>query len=378
MVPFNIPYISGDEQALVEDAIRRKNLSGEGYYTKACQERLADFTGASRVLLTPSCTHALELSALLLNLQAGDEVIMASFTFVSTANAFVLRGATPVFVDIRPDTMNIDERLIEKAINSKTKAIVVMHYAGVACEMDTIMALADKYGLIVIEDAAQCVDTYYKGRHLGTIGHFGTFSFHSTKNIHCGEGGALLINEAKFIEAAEVIREKGTNRNQFLRGEVDKYSWVNIGSSILMGELNAAFLYAQLDKIKEVSTQRLALWEQYRQGLTNLPPEIQVPIIPENCQHNGHMFYLKCKDIRERQLLIDHFKQGGITASFHYVPLHTAPAGQRFGRFDGDDHFTTKESERLLRLPLYFDLQALEQICDQAINFFAIHESKSS
>lgn len=371
MIPFNTPYISGEEQAYISDAIQRRNLSGEGFYTKACQRQMEAFTGAGRVLLTPSCTHALELSALLMNLAAGDEVIMPSFTFVSTANAFVLRGAIPVFVDIRPDTMNIDETLIEAAITPKTKAIAVMHYAGVACEMDTIMAIAQKHELLVVEDAAQCVGAYYKGKHLGTIGHFGTFSFHSTKNIHCGEGGALLLNDQRFVEQAEIIREKGTNRNQFLRGEVDKYSWVELGSSILMGELNAAFLYAQLQQIEVVTAKRTAIWKHYFEWLNTEKNTFDLPMVPEGCVHNGHIFYLKCRDAEERQSLISFLQKKEIASVFHYVPLHSSPGGKSFGRFAGSDHYTTSESERLLRLPLFFDLLNVPLICEEIHNFFA-------
>lgn len=368
-IPFNVPYISGEETQYIVDAIERKNLAGDGFYTKSCQDKLINITDAKHVLLTPSCTHALELSALLLDLKKGDEVIMPSFTFVSTANAFVLQGAVPVFVDIRPDTMNIDEKLIENAITSKTKAIVVMHYAGVACEMDTIMDIADQYSLFVIEDAAQCIGATYKGKHLGTIGHFGTFSFHSTKNIHCGEGGALLINQNQFIQRAEIIREKGTNRNQFLRGEVDKYSWIDIGSSILLGELSAAFLYAQLLDVVKVTKRRQVLWNTYYDLLSGKIDDDMLPTIPRECRSNAHIFYLKCKDIEERQALIKYLKRKNIATVFHYVPLHSAPAGLGFGRFYGKDEYTTVESEKLLRLPLYYDLENVEIIAKEVVNF---------
>lgn len=352
-IPFNIPYLSGEEEQYVQQAIQRRNLAGDGPFTKKCQILLEDFTKSPNVLLTTSCTHALELSALLCNIQPGDEVIMSSFTFVSSANAFVLRGAKIVFVDIRPDTMNIDEQKIEAAITDKTKAILVMHYAGVACAMNEIMEIADRYHLFVIEDAAQCIDAYYHEQHLGTIGHLGAFSFHSTKNIHCGEGGALLINDKKLIERAEIIREKGTNRKSFLRGEVDKYSWVDIGSSYLMSELNAAFLYAQLLKIKEVTQKRLAIWEQYFKALDGLGFEINKTAY----QHNGHLFFIKTKNKEERSRLIRSLKSKLINTAFHYVPLHSSKAGKRLGQFHGQDKFTTKESERLLRLPLYYDLE---------------------
>ncbi|MEO0776800.1 MAG: dTDP-4-amino-4,6-dideoxygalactose transaminase [Bacteroidota bacterium] len=374
MVAFNVPFLTGTEPACMEQAIQRRNLSGEGHYTKRCQTQLTELTNSPSALLTPSCTHALELVALLLDLEPGDEVIMPSFTFVSTANAFVLRGAVPVFVDIRPDTMNIDEQLIEAAITKRTRAIVVMHYAGVACEMDAIMATARRHQLIVVEDAAQCIGAHYRGRHLGSIGHFGTFSFHSTKNIHCGEGGALLINEPDFVKRAEIIREKGTNRKQFLRGEVDRYSWVHLGSSILPGELNAAFLWAQLTQLDAITAQRRRLWQDYYEGFATSEGEWELPTVPETARHNGHLFYLKCRDGVERQALIQHLKRAGIQSTFHYVPLHTAPAGQRYGRFVGPDRYTTHESERLLRLPLYPELTAVPQIIQQVQQFTRHYE----
>lgn len=370
MIPFNIPYVTGEEIECITEAIQKKNLSGEGFYTRSCQEQLQNLTKAKRVLLTPSCTHALELSALLLDLNPGDEIIMPSFTFVSTANAFVLRGAIPVFVDIRPDTMNIDENLIEAAITPKTKAIVVMHYAGISCEMEKIMALANKKGIVVIEDAAQCIGAFYKGKHLGTIGHLGSFSFHSTKNIHCGEGGAFLINEEDYILRSEIIREKGTNRNQFLRGEIDKYSWVDLGSSILLGELSAAFLFAQLKNMERINTRRVEIWNLYQEALKDYSEYFDLPFVPEYCEHNGHIFYIKCKDKSERQSLIDYLKKKGIASAFHYVPLHSAKGGITFSRFFGEDRYTTVESERLLRLPLYFDLDKTLEISEALINFY--------
>ncbi|MGK0173951.1 MAG: dTDP-4-amino-4,6-dideoxygalactose transaminase [Ulvibacter sp.] len=372
MIPFNIPYISGKEEQYIREAIQEKNLAGDGYFTKKNQKFLEKLTNSPGVLLTSSCTHALELAALLCEIQPGDEVIMPSFTFVSSANAFVLRGARIVFVDIRPDTMNIDEKLIESAISEKTKAILVMHYAGVACAMNEIMAIADQYKLFVVEDAAQCVDAYYNQKHLGTIGHIGTFSFHSTKNIHCGEGGALLINDERLIERAEIIREKGTNRKSFLRGEVDKYSWVDIGSSYLMSELNAAFLYAQLLAIKEISKKRIGLWNRYNEKLNLLKGLISMSEIPLGCQHNGHIFSIKCKNQSERFRLITHLKKQRISAFFHYVPLHTSEAGKRFSRFNGLCVHTRKESEKLLRLPLYPDLEEeqLDYIAAEIINFY--------
>ena len=358
MIPFNLPFISGEEFQYVQKAISNKDLSGDGYFTHRCQQSLKAITEAKKVLLTTSCTHALEMCALLADIQEGDEVIMPSFTFVSSANAFVLRGAKIVFVDIRPDTMNIDERLIESAITKKTKAILVMHYAGVACEMDSIMELAKKYKLTVIEDAAQCIGAYYKNRHLGTIGHLGTLSFHSTKNIHCGEGGALLVNNERFAERAEILRDKGTNRKAFMKGMVNKYSWVDIGSSYVMSELNAAFLFAQLMQLKEITQKRLALWEHYKkwsedQGLLE---SFEFPFIPEHCIPNGHIFFVKCKDKAARSRLIDNLKKNGIQSAFHYVPLHSSVSGKIHGRFHGLDRFTTLESNRLLRLPLYIGL----------------------
>jgi dTDP-4-amino-4,6-dideoxygalactose transaminase len=371
MIPFNIPFISGEELQYVQQAISNKDLTGDGYFTKKCQKHLETFTNSKKVLLTGSCTQALEMCALLTDIQPGDEVIMPSFTFVSSANAFVLRGAKIVFVDIRPDTMNINEQLIKHAITKKTKGILVMHYAGVACEMDAIMNIAAKHELIVIEDAAQCIGAYYKNKHLGTIGHLGTFSFHSTKNIHCGEGGALLINDQRFAERAEILRDKGTNRNAFLKGIVNKYSWVDIGSSYSMSELSAAFLYAQLLKVEEITQKRKQLFDSYAKELKMLVKAgiIKLPKIPAECLHNGHIFYIKCKDSVERAALIEQLKNDGISTAFHYVPLHSAKAGRKFGIFAGEDNFTTKESEKLLRLPLYFDLDKIEKI-SKALNKF--------
>jgi dTDP-4-amino-4,6-dideoxygalactose transaminase len=369
MIPFNLPYISGDELQYVDKAIQNKDLSGDGYFNFLSQFSLEKITGCNKVLLTSSCTHALEMCALLADIQPGDEVIMPSFTFVSSANAFVLRGAKVVFVDIRPDTMNIDEKLIEKAISRKTKAILVMHYAGVSCEMDTIMAIAQTYNLVVIEDAAQCIGAFYKKKHLGTIGHLGTLSFHSTKNIHCGEGGALLVNDERFTDRAEIIREKGTNRNAFIKGQVNKYSWVDIGSSYLMNELSAAFLYAQLLKTEEITKRRISHWDVYFKQFTETKMAIDLPFIPNNCRHNGHIFYIKCKDNSERNHLIDYLKSNGISSAFHYVPLHSAVAGKQFGRFSGKDKHTTNYSERLLRLPLYYDLESIEKIVSSFSKF---------
>ncbi len=366
MIPFNIPYISGAEEIYVKEAISGKNLAGDGYFTKECQSFLASFTKADSVLLTSSCTHALELSALLCHIQLGDEVIMSSFTFVSSANAFVLRGAKIVFVDVHPDTMNINENLIEAAITKATKAILVMHYAGVACEMDKIMTIAEHHGLFVIEDAAQCIDSYYHKKHLGSIGHLGTFSFHSTKNIHCGEGGALLVNDERLAKRAEIIREKGTNRKSFIRGEVDKYSWVDIGSSYLMSELNAAFLYAQLKNTTEVTRKRLTFWKTYNQSLEAFSSKS----FKKNLQHNAHIYFIKCKNKAERSKLIQFLKKKKINTAFHYVPLHSSKKGIESGRFNGQDLFTTKESERLLRLPLYYDLEQIALVVESLNEFY--------
>jgi dTDP-4-amino-4,6-dideoxygalactose transaminase len=370
MIPFNIPYISGKEEIFIGEAIQGKNLAGDGYFTKKCQQFLENFTKSPNVLLTTSCTHALELSALLCDIQPGDEVIMSSFTFVSSANAFVLRGAKIVFVDIRPDTMNIDERLIEDAITSKTKAILAMHYAGVACAMNEIMAIAKEHQLFVIEDAAQCIDAYYDQKHLGAIGHLGTFSFHSTKNIHCGEGGALLVNDKKLIERAEIIREKGTNRKSFLRGEVDKYSWVDIGSSYLMSELNAAFLYSQLQDVKEVTKKRLQLLKHYQTIIKEFYLENDFEVT-DHCISNGHIVYIKLKDKSSRNALIQYLEKENIISTFHYVPLHTSVYGKKGGRFCGEDVFTTRESNRLLRLPIYYDLkmEEVELILKKVLSF---------
>ena len=359
MISFNVPPFVGKEKEYVMQAIDSHKISGDGAFTKKCSDWLEKQTGSPRVLLTTSCTHATEMAAILADIQPGDEVIMPSYTFVSTADAFVLRGAKVVFVDIRPDTMNIDETLIEDAITDKTKAIVPVHYAGVACEMDTIMDIAIRHNLCVIEDAAQGVMSTYKGRALGTIGDYGCFSFHETKNYSMGEGGALLIKNEDMIEEAEIIREKGTNRSKFFRGQIDKYTWVNAGSSYLPSELNAAYLYAELEVAEEINQNRRDSWNRYYQLLKPLAEQgrIELPYIPKECEHNGHMFYIKCKDIIERSALIAYLKERDIMAVFHYIPLHSAPAGRKFGRFSGEDRFTTKESERLLRLPLYYGLE---------------------
>lgn len=373
-IKFNIPPFLGKELEYVADAVRNQKICGDGIYTKKCSTWLEEHTETQKCLLTTSCTHATELAAILANITMGDEVIMPSYTFVSTANAFVLRGAKVIFVDIRPDTMNLDEKLIENALTERTKAIVPVHYAGVACEMDTIMEIAKRHNLFVIEDAAQGVMSKYKGKALGTIGDFGCYSFHETKNYSMGEGGAILIKEKKYIESAEIIREKGTNRSKFFRGQVDKYTWVNYGSSYLPSELNAAYLYAQLENADMINEARLSAWEQYREELMELETKgyISLPNIPTDCIHNAHMFYIKAKNLEERTRLIQYLKEKGVLAVFHYIPLHTSPAGKMFGEFRGEDCFTTRESERLLRLPLYYGLESekVSYIAEQIKNFY--------
>ena len=356
MIPFNIPPYTGKEEQYIEEAICQKKICGDGKFTLKCNEWIESLGGISKALLTTSCTHALDLAAILCEVKPGDEVIMPSYTFVSTANAFVLRGAVPVFVDIRPDTMNIDEKLIEGAITERTKVIAPVHYAGVACEMDTIMNIAKQHGLKVVEDAAQGVMAEYKGRALGTLGSFGCYSFHETKNYSMGEGGALLIKHADDVPRAEIVREKGTNRSKFFRGQIDKYTWVNLGSSYLPSDLNAAYLYAQLEQADMINENRLASWQHYYDGLYDLRDRIDLPYIPEGCTHNAHMFYIKTKDLEERTAFISYMKEHDILTVFHYIPLHTAPAGQKFGRFHGEDRYTTKESERIVRLPMYYGL----------------------
>ncbi len=374
MINFNVPPFTGKEMDYIRECVENQKICGDGVYTKKCNEWLEKKTGSTKCLLTTSCTHATELAALLAEIQPGDEVIMPAYTFVSTADAFVLRGAVPVFVDIRPDTMNIDENLIEAAITEKTKAIVPVHYAGVSCEMDKIMELAKKYNLVVIEDAAQGVMSTYKGKALGTIGDFGCFSFHETKNYSMGEGGALLIRDEKYVEDAEIIREKGTNRSKFYRGQIDKYTWVNFGSSYLPSDMNAAYLYAQLEMAEEINDARLACWERYYENLKPLAKAgyIELPVVPQGCVHNAHMFYIKAKDIEERTELIAHLKDNGVMSVFHYIPLHTAPAGKKFGRFHGEDKYTTKESERLTRLPMFYGLtlEQVDYICEQVKSFY--------
>lgn len=376
MIPFNIPPHLGQEENYISQAIENHKICGDGEFTKSCGSWLEQKTGCKKALLTTSCTHALEMSALLSDIHSGDEVIMPSYTFVSTANAFVLRGAKIVFVDIRPDTMNIDENLIEAAITPKTKAIAPVHYGGVGCEMDKIMEIAERYNLAVVEDAAQALMCEYKGKALGTFGAFGTISFHETKNYSMGEGGALLINNEEYIEKAEIIREKGTNRSRFFRGQVDKYTWVDQGSSYLPSELNAAYLYPQLEEADKINNDRLKSWNRYYELLKPLAEKgaIELPFIPAHCKHNAHMFYIKAKDLEERTRLIAHLKEQGITAVFHYVPLHSSPAGKKFGRFGGEDKYTTKESERLVRLPMYYGLKDsdVEYICEKIYEFWGI------
>ena len=375
MIPFNKPPLTGNEQQYILESISSSKISGDGEFTKRCQMWFEEKLKCKKALLTPSCTHALEMASILINIKLGDEVIMPSYTFVSTANAFVLRGATVVFVDIRPDTMNINEKLIEKAITEKTKAIVPVHYAGVGCEMDTIMNIAKKYDLFVIEDAAQGMMSSYKNKPLGTIGHLGAFSFHETKNYTSGgEGGLLIVNDNRFRERAEIIREKGTNRSQFFRGMVDKYSWVDIGSSYLMNDMSAAYLWGQLEKVDEINNDKVNSWNMYYKGLKDLEDKgyIELPYIPKECKHNAHMFYIKVKDLETRTKLLNYLKSKGINAVFHYVPLHSSEAGKKFGRFNGVDKFTTKESERILRLPMYYGLKEndIKYIIDKVKGFY--------
>lgn len=359
MIPFNKPPMTGKEIYNVQKVIENnEKLSGDGPYTKQCNKWIETNFNTPKALLTTSCTHALEMAAILIDIKPGDEIIAPSYTFVSTVNAFVLRGAKIVFVDIRPDTMNIDETKIEAAITEKTKAIVPVHYAGVACEMDTIMDIAKRYNLYVIEDAAQGVMSTYKGKSLGTIGDLGCFSFHDTKNYSMGEGGALLVQNEKFIERAEIIREKGTNRSKFIRGQVDKYTWVDIGSSYLPSELNAAYLCAQLEEAHVINQDRLKSWDLYYNCLKKLEEQgvIDLPIIPYQIEHNAHMFYIKTRNIEERSDLIDYLKQHDVFSAFHYIPLHSAEGGINSSLFVGEDNYTTKESERLLRLPMFYGL----------------------
>ena len=375
MIPFNKSPFTGNEEKFVQQAIRSQNISGSGPFVEKCQSWFERELSCRKALLTPSCTAALEMAALLLDIKPGDEIIMPSYTFVSTANAFVMRGGKIVFVDIRPDTMNIDESKIKSAITKKTKAIVPVHYAGIACEMDVIMSIAEEHNLFVVEDAAQGMMSKYNGRQLGTIGHIGAYSFHETKNYtSAGEGGLLIINDKKFEDRAEIIREKGTNRSQFFRGMIDKYTWVDLGSSYLMNDVSAAYLWGNLEKSIEINKSRLNIWQKYYQSLKHLQENqlIDMPSIPPKCIHNAHMFYLKVKDLKMRTKFIEHLKQDNISSVFHYVPLHSAKAGKKFGRFDGKDEFTTSESERIIRLPMFFGLDSvsIQKICKSIEHFF--------
>ena len=373
MISFNVPPVTGKEIIYMQDAISRNKICGDGYYTKLCNKWIEDTTGIAKALLTTSCTHATELAAILCDIKPGDEVIMPSYTFVSTADAFVLRGAKVVFVDIRPDTMNIDEKLIENAITDKTVAIVPVHYAGVSCEMDTIMEIAEKYNLKVVEDAAQGVMSKYKGKSLGTIGDYGCYSFHETKNYSMGEGGAILIRDAKDSDRAEIIREKGTDRSRFLRGQVDKYTWVAAGSSYLPSDLNAAYLYAQLEVAQQVFDDRMNSWNKYNEAFKYLKDKgvIETPFVPEECDHNAHMYYIKLANITERTKFIDYMKENDILTVFHYIPLHSAPAGREYGVFAGEDKYTTKESERIVRLPLYYNMgEAVDEVISKVYKYF--------
>ena len=374
MINFNVPPFTGREYDYIKEAVDNQKICGDGPFTKRCNEWIENKTGCNKALLTTSCTHATELAALLADIKEGDEVIMPSYTFVSTADAFVLRGATPVFVDIRPDTMNIDETKIEDAVTDKTRAIVPVHYAGVGCEMDAIMDIAKRHDLLVIEDAAQGIMSTYKGKALGAIGDFGCFSFHETKNFSMGEGGAILIKDEKYVEKAEIFREKGTDRSKFYRGQVDKYRWQDFGSSYLPSDMNAAYLWAQLELADEITKARMDRWDQYYKRLKVLADDghITLPYVPEYCAHNAHMFYIKVSDLNKRTELISFLKSKDILAVFHYVPLHTAPAGLKYGRFNGSDEFTTKESDRLVRLPMYYKLteKEVDYICDMVCEFF--------
>ncbi|RHQ81056.1 dTDP-4-amino-4,6-dideoxygalactose transaminase [Blautia sp. AF22-5LB] len=376
---FNRPPFVGKETEYIKEAVEKNGMiCGDGPFTKKCSQWMKERFQTKNVLLTTSCTHALEMAAFLADIQPGDEVIMPSYTFVSTADAFVLRGATCVFVDIRPDTMNIDETKIEEAITEKTKAIVPVHYAGVSCAMDEIMAIAKKYNLKVVEDAAQGVNAFYKGKALGTIGDFGCYSFHETKNYSMGEGGAILFQDDRYLEPAEILREKGTNRSQYFRGQIDKYTWVGYGSSYLPSDMNAAYLWAQLEEADKINDKRLSIWNFYHEELKELEDKgvLERPYIPEYATHNAHMYYIKVKDLRVRTKLLTYLKERGILSVFHYVPLHSATAGKKFGRFHGEDVYTTKESERLCRLPMYYSL-SLEEAAEvvKALKEFPEYET---
>ena len=378
-ISFNRPPFVGKETEYIKEAVEKNGMiCGDGPFTKKCSQWMKERFQTKNVLLTTSCTHALEMAAFLADIQPGDEVIMPSYTFVSTADAFVLRGATCVFVDIRPDTMNIDETKIEEAITEKTKAIVPVHYAGVSCAMDEIMAIAKKYNMKVVEDAAQGVNAFYKGKALGTIGDFGCYSFHETKNYSMGEGGAILFQDDRYLEPAEILREKGTNRSQYFRGQIDKYTWVGYGSSYLPSDMNAAYLWAQLEEADKINDKRLSIWNFYHEELKELEDKgvLERPYIPEYATHNAHMYYIKVKDLRVRTKLLAYLKERGILSVFHYVPLHSATAGKKFGRFHGEDVYTTKESERLCRLPMYYSL-SLEEAAEvvKALKEFPEYET---
>lgn len=358
MIKFNVPPYVGTEIGYVKQAAENRKICGDGPFTKRCHEWLEEKTGCAKALLTTSGTSALEMAAILCDLKQGDEVILPSYTFSTTATAFVAQGAKLVFVDVRPDTMNLDESKVEAAITERTRVIVPVHYAGVACDMGAIMDIARRHGLLVVEDAAQGVMASWEGRPLGTIGDFGCYSFHETKNLSMGEGGAILVNDPAFAERAEIIREKGTNRARFFRGQVDKYTWVDVGSSYLPSDLNAAYLWGQLEAADSISADRLATWARYREAFEPLAERglVGLPCVPDGCAHNAHMFYLKLRDLAQRTAFISFLKECGVQACFHYVPLHSSPAGLRFGRFDGADEHTTSESERLVRLPLYYGM----------------------
>lgn len=374
MINFNIPPFTGNEFKYMQEAVNNHKICGDGPFTKRCDEWMEKRFNAEKVMLTTSGSSALDMAAMLCDLKPGDEVILPSFTFSSTANSFVLAGAKLVFVDIRPDTMNIDETKIEAAITDKTRVICPVHYAGVACEMDTIMEIAKKHNLLVVEDAAQGVMSTYKGKSLGTIGDFGCYSFHETKNYSMGEGGAIVINNAEYIERAEILREKGTNRTQFFRGQVAKYNWVDFGDSYLQSDLNAAYLWAQLEKADEINNNRLNTWNAYYEAFKPLQDKglITLPTVPNDCVHNAHMFYIKCKDLETRQAFIKFMKENDVLCVFHYVPLHSAPAGLKFGRFEGIDEHTTPDSDRLVRLPMYYnmDKNELSIVINKTIEFF--------
>ena len=367
-IPFNRPFATGKELVYAAEAQRNGHLSGDGPFTRRCHQWIEQRTGCARALLTHSCTSALDLAALLLDIKSGDEIILPSYTFVSTANAFVLRGAVPVFVDVREDTLNLDERLIEAAITPRTRAIVPVHYAGVACEMDSIVAIAERHGLRIVEDAAQGIMASYKGRALGAIGDLGAFSFHETKNIHAGEGGSLLLRDQDLVLRAEIMREKGTDRGRFFRGEVDKYTWQDVGSSFLPSEITAAFLWAQLEEAERITRERTAIWRRYHEGLAPLEQQglLRRPIVPADCRHNGHLYYVLLPSGLDRQIVLDDLKKNGINAVFHYIPLHSSPAGLRFGRAHGDLSLTTSLSQRLIRLPIWIGLSENQQqrVCD--------------